>query len=549
MSGAHVIGVIPEYPAHTKNNIYKRVRMPPLGILAAMTPLSHRPGQQVTVIDENNYGGPREHQGSPDHRFLQEHTPADVAMFYGGMTNSVNRLYALAQEYQRRGVLTIAGGSHVDALPDEALASGIDIVVHGEADENLQAILDTGGNPEQLADIKGISFLDKGERVFTGYREPIADLDGLADPDLTLIKHLRKRWSAIPINRGRGCKYRCEFCVVNDQHGHYRTQSPEKTLEQVARYADMGYKDFFFTDDNFAQNPEEVIAFSRMLGDYQRRFNKRLRAMAQVRSEVAGNDELIAAMKDGGIDTLAIGYESPINEELRAMRKGVTVEQYIERSRKLAEHFHLHGMFIFGYPGRPGQPTFPLTERAKRYARFIKEARIDSIQVLNAIPLPGTKLRERLANEGRLLPQETVGWEHHDGLFLCYDPLPEGLDPFELHLLPKTLMKHRYQGGPIARKLNKWRWMNWVSNTAGFPVHFSVFSAKRFTRNLIEAKRERTVTGKHLFRESVTSAWTDFKRQWKRNLINTYAGAIAKRWERTPSTREFLQRLGKHFQT
>jgi len=52
------------------------------------------------------------------------------------------------------------------------------------------------------------------------------------------------------------------------------------------------------------------------------------------------------------LPTLAIGYESPINEELRAMRKGVTVEKLIARSKKLSNYFYLHGMFIFGYPAR-----------------------------------------------------------------------------------------------------------------------------------------------------------------------------------------------------
>ena len=32
------------------------------------------------------------------------------------------------------------------------------------------------------------------------------------------------------------------------------------------------------------------------------------------------------------------------------MRKGVTVEKLIARSKKLSNYFYLHGMFIFGYP-------------------------------------------------------------------------------------------------------------------------------------------------------------------------------------------------------
>ncbi len=124
----------------------------------------------------------------------------------------------------------------------------------------------------------------------------------------------------------------------------------EKALRQVIKYTDLGYKDFFFTDDNFAQNPDEAIALCRAIGDYKRKFRKKIDMIVQVRTEVAENDALIEAMRWAGVTTLAIGYESPINEELRAMRKGVTVEKLIARSKKLSNYFYLHGMFIFGYP-------------------------------------------------------------------------------------------------------------------------------------------------------------------------------------------------------
>ncbi len=41
---------------------------------------------------------------------------------------------------ERFGTITIAGGSHVDALPKEALSSGIDIVVHGEGEKTIMGI-------------------------------------------------------------------------------------------------------------------------------------------------------------------------------------------------------------------------------------------------------------------------------------------------------------------------------------------------------------------------------------------------------------------------
>jgi len=220
--------------------------------------------------------------------------------------------------------------------------------------ELLEILISGSGvslNRERLHQVTGISFLDEtGAYIFTGKRKPIEDLDELADPDLTMIKFLKKRWSFVPINRGRGCNWNCEFCIVNKRYGKYKFASVDKTLRQLIKYADLGYANFFFTDDNFAQNPDDAIELCRKISDYQRNFRKKIDLVVQVRSEVAENDDLIEAMRGAGVSMLAIGYESPINEELRAMRKGVTAEKLITRSQKLSNYFYLHGMFIFGYP-------------------------------------------------------------------------------------------------------------------------------------------------------------------------------------------------------
>jgi len=560
-----IIGIIPRYPKHSQQNIYARIKMPPVGILSVMSQIAHHPRfKEIYAIDENNYNGPRDSDDQPDHTFLQDRQPAQIALFYGGMSNSIPRMYSIAGQYKGFGSVTIAGGSHVDALPQEALQSGIDIVVHGEGEETILELLallisDNGVllNRAALSRVKGISFLDdNGAYIFTGKRQPIVDLDELADPDLTLIKFLKKRWSYLPINRGRGCNWNCEFCIVNKRYGKYKFASVDTTMRQLIKYADLGYTNFFFTDDNFAQNPADAIALCRKIGDYKRNFQKKLDIVVQVRSEVAENDELLEAMCFAGVSMLAIGYESPINEELRAMRKGVTAEKLIARSKILANYFYLHGMFIFGYPSsKDGSKSSSLTikQRTKCYIDFFKKTGLDTIQVFNAVPLPGSDLRARLEKEGRLLPLSMVGWDKYDGLFLCYDPRPDDLDAFDLQNALCLLMKKKYLGGFIGRRLNYGNWMNWTYiATIGFPVEFSEFYVRRFIRNLQEkvkeGKRRRiNWTPRTIFYVPLANAWRDIKRIWRNLFVKTYAGTIVSRWLKIYRESDYKNRLRRIF--
>nr|MBC8500236.1 hypothetical protein [DPANN group archaeon] len=192
-----------------------------------------------------------------------------------------------------------------------------------------------------------------------------------------------------------------------------------------------------------------------------------------------------------------------------------------------------------------------LEKRAKAVVKFLKNARIDSLQMLNAVPLPGSELRAKLDAEGRLLPLETVGWDKYDGQFLCYDPTSEGLNPYELQNLPRALMKKRYQGSFISRKINYGNWMNWTYNaTIGFPIQFGIFYMKRFVHNLIEKRREQSITKRrrflptrNIFHESLVNAWSDIRRKWRNLAMKTYGANIVRRWMKAYKESDYSKRL------
>jgi len=146
--------------------------------------------------------------------------------------------------------------------------------------------------------------------------------------------------------------------------------------------------------------------------------------MVQIRLDRAKDGELLRAMHEAGVNKVAIGFESPIPEELKAMDKRLKPEDMISLARLYNQAgFRIHGMFIFGYPlAAGGQFRMSAKERVQYFRKFIKKAKIDTVQALLAVPLPGTELTHRLRQQNRIFPQSRIGWEYYDGNFPLFVP-------------------------------------------------------------------------------------------------------------------------------
>lgn len=426
--------ICPAYPAF---NIYSRPTrvMTALGPVCIATAVQDVGGWDAEVIDENNFRrGPRDAAGKPDHLILQRARPADIVGLYGGLTSTIPRLLELARLYQSLGAMTIAGGAHfADDNIEQALRSGVDIVVLGEGEKTITEVLawfdrglggvTSGGLASGgggLEGIPGVAFLKGGQVVRTAAREPITAFDELPIPDFSVVRHARIKY--YPVSGVRGCGMNCEFCAVK---GKPRFASPQRMMEQFATiYEKWGGKTFFIVDDLFGQNRRDALRLCRMLRLYQRRRRVHFSIMVQIRLDRARDTELLAAMRRAGISKVAIGFESPIAEELAAMDKRLRPPQMVELARTYRRFgFRTHGMFIFGYPGVDGEPfRMAAEERVVHFRRFIRRARLDTVQVMLPIPLPGTRLTERLRQAGRIFPTQVVGLEYYDGNFPLFEP-------------------------------------------------------------------------------------------------------------------------------
>jgi len=501
--------VIPKYPAF---NIYSRIARTTtaLGPLCVATSVSKMPGWDVEVIDENNYRfpGPVDAQGAPDHAALQALRPADAVGFYGGLSCTIPRLLAVVSFYQSQGVFTVGGGQHLDALPADALHAGLDVVVNGEGEATVREVLEARDARRGLDGIAGVTFLKDGMPVSSEARRPMEDFELLPLPDFGLLRFAKVK--VFPVSRIRGCGMNCEFCAVK---GRARCATPERLMAQIGYLAEgRRARTFFIVDDQFAQDRSETLRFCRLLEDYQKRLGLRFFVTVQVRLDCARDEELLIRMRACGIQCLAIGIESPIDEELRAMGKSLRAADMVRLARGYRRHgFLIHGMFIFGYPMRPGvefQMSGP--ERIKHFRRFFREARLDTVQVLTPVPLPGTALRARLEKEGRVFTTSEIGWEYYDGNFPLIVPDPP-LTPEVLQQSTQGLMGGFY---------HFWRIFWVVVHTLRFPLAMLPLLNLR-------------------------ARWHKWYRSWRNNVVGSGGYFMVRKWRKAVEAGHFREKLTK----
>jgi len=425
------------------------------------------------------------------------------------LTSTIPRLYQIANFYNNKGISTIAGGQHfVEETIPEALSAGIDYIVLCEAEDTIKELLQVIEGNQDISEIKGIAYLKNGKPFFTPKREPQTDFDRLPLPDFSLVRYAKIK--LFPVERIRGCGMNCEFCTVK---GRPRHAEPERLLEHISLLVETyNARRFFIVDDLFGQQRDETIKFCRMLADYQRRIRRRLRITVQIRLDKARDQQLLSAMRDAGIRTICIGYESPIEEELQAMNKHISSADMLSLTRTFHKSgFFVHGMFIFCYPLKDGGSfKMSVNERAGRYKDFIRKAKIDTVQILLPVPIPGTQLRDRLKSQNRIYPLEDIGWEYYDGSFPLFEP-DEPLNPEEVQLGGRKIMGRFYQFGYM------------------FLVPVNILS---FTRLIF-------------FFHNIRLGWARWYRSWRNYLVRFGGWIILKRWLSQFKRDAFLHKLQK----
>lgn len=345
-----------------------------LPLLASLTP----PEIQVEIIDE----------------YFEEipfDSPADL-IGISFMTAQAPRAYQIGDEFRKRGKKVVMGGIHASALPEEALQHS-DAVVVGEAE---------GVWTQLLQDFKN----GKMNEIYRSSHFP--SLEGLPAPRYDLLQEERYRLLKInyPFLAGRGCPFNCDFCSVTKFFGGtYRWRPVKDVVNEIRK---TGRKKILFLDDNIIGNRE----YAREL--FQALIPLHVRWAGQASINIGRNEELLLLASESGCAVLLIGIESLSVLNLREI--GKTFFRPEELRGAIAE-IHKHGIIvrasmIFGFDhDDPG--VF------ERTAAFLVENKIAYADFFILTPFPGTRIRERLAKNERLL---SLDWSYYDFLHAVFQP-------------------------------------------------------------------------------------------------------------------------------
>lgn len=377
------------------------------------------------------------------------------------------RAYEISEIYRRRGTKTVLGGIHPSMCPEDALPH-CDSVVVGEAEEIWQDVI-------QDAEEGRLKRLYKTERP--------ADLEAAPIPDRSSLS--AGRYIMDLVQTSKGCPFHCEFCAVHAFDGQtIRTRRMEKVIQEIrlVNSHDATYKKknaFFFADDNILANR----SFARELFLAIKPFN--VNWMCQASINISRDDELLELMRESGCGAVFIGFESISKENLAAMHKGINQRyDYLEAIRKIQSYGILvHSSFIVGY-------DFDSESSFDELIDFIRESNLLMPLINILTPFPGTKLFQRLDEEGRILHKD---WSKYDTQHVVFAPARMSAD--KLLEGYKKVMKSVYSFDSILRKLNYY-WMGdfWKRSNELDPVKSSyrLLFAARLATLLVSSNVERS---------------------------------------------------------
>lgn len=413
----NVLLLYPEFPEtfwsfkHALKFIHKRASLPPLGLLtvAAMLPAPWA----KRLVDVN----------------VRRLRDADIAwadlVFVSAMLAQRESAGELMARCRAAGKTIVAGGPLFSAEPRRF--PDVDHFVLNEAEATL---------PHFLRDLEqGRARQVYASREFPDLRQTPVPLWELAD---------LRCYASMSLQFSRGCPFDCEFCNITSMFGHRpRTKTAAQVIAELDALARLGWRGaVFFVDDNFIGNKrvlqEELLP---ALIEWQKG-RRGTPFYTEASINLADDPNLMRSMVEAGFNQVFVGIETPEEASLaecnKRQNRGRDLVADVRRIQRAG--LEVQGGFIVGF-----DHDTPVV--FERQIEFIQKSGIVTAMVGLLQAIPGTKLYQRLAHQGRLLGQTTG--DNVDG---TTNFIPR-MNQETLRQGYRRLMDHIYSPGPYYARI------------------------------------------------------------------------------------------------
>jgi radical SAM superfamily enzyme YgiQ (UPF0313 family) len=304
------------------------------------------------------------------------------------LTARIDEAYALSRELRARGMLVILGGLHVSAMPEEA-ASHADIIVKGEG-ERVWARL--------LSDLESGRYRSAYDSSVSADESRFHEVHPVPRYDLLELD----RYNRLTLQTTRGCPLHCSFCAASRTISPYRKKSLIQVRRELETIQKLWPRPFIeLADDNTFVDKRWSRELVALLSEYP------LKWFTESDISLADDEALLNLLAKSGCAQVLIGLESAASESMAGLDtqdwKSRRHRDYAEKIQRIQDHgISVNGCFILGFD-QDGPDIF------ERTLDYIESLRISEVQITLLTPFPGTSLRQRLVEEGRLLPGVTWG--------------------------------------------------------------------------------------------------------------------------------------------
>jgi radical SAM superfamily enzyme YgiQ (UPF0313 family) len=344
-----------------------------LPLIAALTPGDCT----VRIIDENQ-------------ETIDFDTPCDIVGLTG-VTQQAPRAYEIADQFRKRGRYVVMGGIHATCVPEDA-GSHVDTVFIGEAERSWPLFVEefNRGRPR---------------KIYNQQEFPDIDMSEIPCPRFDLVA--KYTYPVVWIQSTRGCPHDCEFCAASKIYGRkYKRKRVQQVVREIVeakkywKFAQIG-----FADDNMFVNRR----YSRELIEELKKMSFTWYAQSDI--SIAEDEELLSEMRSSGCRLVLVGFESVDKDNLKDLDtqqwKVSMFDKYPAYIDRIQQHgIGIYGTFILGLDG-DNRDTVGKT------AEFVRENNMMGAQMTILTPFPGSRLRERLEKEKRIVHSDWVwytGW-------------------------------------------------------------------------------------------------------------------------------------------